>query len=293
MTGSTGFVGYHLTKRLLKDGYEMHLLVRQGSNTEQLKALSGNFTIYEHDGTTAGMLKILQMANPDTVFHLASMTLSDHQPEDVEPLVRSNILLGTQLLEASVRSGVKCFINTGTFWQHYKDEEYNPVCLYAATKQAFNDILRFYIEAYPLSSLTLILFDTYGPNDRRNKLFNLLRQAHLKGELLKMSSGGQLMDLVYIDDTVDAFLAAEELLSKDKTISGKSFAVSSGRHIFLKDVVAMYEVLSGATILIEWGGKPYRAREVIVPWNGKVLPNWKARVSLEQGIKAILSEGKD
>ena len=75
------------------------------------------------------------------IIHLASLYLASHRPDQVADLVNANILLGTSLLEAAKLAGVRWFLNTGTIWQNYQSpecsDEYHPVNLYAATKQAF------------------------------------------------------------------------------------------------------------------------------------------------------------
>jgi len=64
------------------------------------------------------------------------------------------------------------------------------------------------VNATPLRAVTLKLFDTYGPNDPRNNLSSLLRSAADARVPLAISPGEQLMDLVFVDDVVDAYLAA-------------------------------------------------------------------------------------
>ena len=291
VTGATGFVGRHLVATLLRQGEEVHLLVRAGSSRRRASDLPGVPVWHEHDGTTENMLRIMERVMPDTVFHLASLVAAQHRSENVSPLIESNVLLGTQLLEAMTRVGVSCLVNTGTFWQHFESREYNPVCLYAATKQAFEDILRFYAESSPLRALTLKLFDVYGPGDDRNKLFSLLRDAATSGTVLSMTPGDQQMDLVYVDDVLRAFLHAGELLRTEAgNVRGKSYAVSSGQRHSLKEVVSVYERVTGKSLDIRWGGRPYRAREVMVPWRGEALPGWRAKVNLEQGINLTLSQ---
>ena len=144
------------------------------------------------------MINIVNEANPEIVFHLASLFLAQHTLEDIERLVQSNLLFGVQIAEAITLQGVTKLINTGTSWQHYENEDYNPVCLYAATKQAFEDMLKFYVEASKLKVITLKLFDTYGPDDSRPKLFTLLRKVAQEQTELAMSPGEQLIDLVYM-----------------------------------------------------------------------------------------------
>jgi nucleoside-diphosphate-sugar epimerase len=291
VTGATGFVGYHLVKKLLRNGNSVHLLVRPESPFERLSALPQDFHLHVHDGSTSMMLEIFQKARPDAVFHLASKSSYAHTPQDLTPLIHSNILLGTQLLEASVKTGVRIFINTGTYWQHYQGRSYDPVCLYAATKQAFEDIVAFYTRCLPLRALTLKLFDVYGPNDSRMKLLSILKHAANNGEVLPMSPGDQLLDLVYVDDVVRAYLQAWGLLTRnDAGVLEESYAVSSGKHISLKDVVSLFESIAGKKVYVRWGGRPYRQREVMVPWKGKILPGWKAEVSIAKGMAMTLAE---
>lgn len=289
VTGATGFVGYHLTEHFLKSGYQVHVIVRQNSPVRRLQllqALQQPPVIHIHDGTTASMLNIMKKASPDTIFHLASMVLVENQLEDIEPLITSNILFGTQVIESAVRTGVRYFINTGTFWQNYNNEPYNPACLYAATKQAFEDILLFYVEAYSLKAVTLKLFDTYGPYDHRNKLFNLLIKACISGQILAMSPGEQLLDMVFIDDVVAAYIRADYLLENEPAdIAGACYAVSSGAPISLKNVVSIYERIVDRKVPIQWGGRPYRTREVMIPCQGKILPGWSPIVNIEEGIR--------
>jgi len=290
VTGATGFVGSYLAKRLVSEGWDVHIIARLNSSLNIISDVIDKLTIHRHDGTTDRMLNILNEVKPKIVFHLASLFLAEHQPKDIEPLIKSNILFGTQLLEAMVRNRIYNMVNTGTSWQHYNNEDYNPVCLYAAAKQAFEDIMRFYVEVTPLRAITLKLFDTYGPDDPRPKLFNLLKKVAEEQKPLSMSPGEQLIDIVYIDDVVDAFMIAAQRLLNNMVEKNEEYAVSSGKPIKLRELVEIYEKLIGKKLAIEWGGRPYRPREVMVPWNkGKLLPGWSVKVGLEEGIKRIVA----
>ena len=222
--------------------------------------------------------------------NLASLFLAQHKPADITPLVGSNVLFGAQLVEAMAAHGVTRLVNTGTSWQHFENSSYSPVNLYAATKQAFEAILHYYVETVRLRVISLKLFDTYGPADPRPKLFALLRNVAREQTPLAMSPGEQLIDLVYIDDAIDAFIVAGERLLAGKVNDQESYAVSSGRQVRLKDLVEIYGGIVGKKLPIAWGGRPYREREVMVPWNrGEALPGWHPRVALEEGI--ALMEG--
>jgi len=289
VTGATGFVGGALVRRLAQMRQEVHAVVRPQSNVDSLANLEG-VKIHRHDGTTKDLCGILNAAAPETVLHLASMFRADHEPSDLDPLIRTNVLFSAQVAEAAVRAGVRRLVNAGTAWQHYCDADYDPVCLYAAAKQACESILEYYARACGLYVITLILSDTYGPGDSRPKLFSLLRNAATRGERLSMSPGEQKLDLVYIDDVVEAFLQAAVRLRTERVEVPQRYAVRTGRALSLREIVARYRDAGGATPVIDWGNRPYRSREVMSPWSGgTTLPGWHAAVALEEGLRRMVA----
>jgi nucleoside-diphosphate-sugar epimerase len=294
VTGATGFIGSHLTRELLLDGWTVHVVTRPSSRLDELEAALERISVHPHDGSTEGLFGIIAAARPQVVFHLASLFLPQHTPNDVVPLIQSNVLFGTQLVEAMTAHKVHYLVNTGSFTQHYEDRAYSPAGLYAATKQAFEDILQYYAEATPLRAITLQLFDTYGPGDPRPKLFNLLREAAQRGQPLAMSPGEQLLEPVYIDDVVAGFVQAASLLLTNEVAGHESYSVGTGQRYTLREIVTMFQDQLGTSIPVRWGGRSYRSREMMVPWGGgKRLPNWKARVELPEGLRrmALAAEG--
>jgi nucleoside-diphosphate-sugar epimerase len=165
------------------------------------------------------------------------------------------------------------------------------VSLYAATKQAFEDILAFYTDATPLRVISLHLFDTYGPDDPRPKLIQLLLKAARGGPGLSMPEGKQLLDFVHVDDVVNAFLLAAARLERGDGAPNETFAVSAGERLSLRDLVALVERLVGHSLPVEFGARPYRAREVMQPWTrGEPIPGWAPQTSLESGLRRLLEE---
>jgi len=287
VTGSTGFIGSHLIHRLISEGWEVHALLRSSSNKEKLLPFVNSIIIHLYGGCISNLNQIFQKIKPDVVFHLASVFLSQHTSMDIDKLIASNVLFPTQLLDAMVSTGCNRIVNTGTSWQHAEQKDHCPVNLYAASKQAFEEILNYYVNAYPLKACSLHLFDTYGPNDPRPKLINLLNRNRLSGEKLAMSPGEQLIDLVYIDDVVEAFLVAENYLEQ-QAHPHEVYSVSSGALLRLKDLVAAYEKITESQLNIDWGGLPYRPMEVMTPWrSGRKVPGWNPKVNLVEGLGKI------
>ena len=239
------------------------------------------------------MQAILVKAKPDVVFHLASLFLSDHRPQDVQDLVASNILLSAQLTEAMTGSGANRLVNAGTSWQHFNTGDYRPVNLYAATKQAFEDILAYYHDALGLSCITLKLYDTYGPGDRRLKLINILLDAIAAKEPLALSPGHQEIELSHLDDITAAFaIAAQRLLDAPAPLQ-EAFLLN-GERLTVRALVARLETIAGRELRATWGGRDYRPREVMNPVasEGRCLPGWRPEKDLDEALREALAARK-
>lgn len=290
VTGGTGFIGSRLVSQLLGGRWRVHVIVRPASKVHVLAQQS--VELHTYDGSVESLLEAVGKSRPDVVFHLAALSLAQHTPQQVASLIESNVLFGAHLLEAVVRQAPQSrFVNVGSFWQHYQGKTYSPTSLYAATKQAFEDILIYYVEAFSLRALTLVLFDVYGPNDPRPRLLNLLRKAALEGNALPVSPGEQLLDLVHVDDVAGALIQAAHWLRDEATAGYARFAISSGRLVSLRDLVALCEQVTGHPIPVIWGGRPYRSREVMEPWRGgALLPGWQPQITLEEGVAQIFAQ---
>ncbi len=199
VTGATGFVGGHVVRRLVDDGWTVDALVR-----DPAAMLPDGVAIHEIPGPIDDLIGLVGDLAPTVCFHLATAFRGVHVPADIEPMVTANVAFGTALAEAVSRAGSCTFVNTGTVWQHYDARAYSPVSLYAAMKQAFTDVLRFYQEVADLPVVTLELTDTYGPGDPRPKLLPILLQAARNGTQLQMTDGTQLIDLLHVNDAVRA-----------------------------------------------------------------------------------------
>jgi nucleoside-diphosphate-sugar epimerase len=288
VTGASGFVGSRLCRALVAQGFEVTAVTIPDCRMDELEPLKEQIRIYVHEGKTESLVTCMQESRPEIVFHLASLFLARHQTQDVSVLLRSNVEFGAQVAEAAAVNKVRGFVNTGTSWQHYKSDVFLPVNLYAATKQAFEDVLQYYVDATPMRAITLKLGDTYGPNDPRPKLLNLLKQATETGEFLDLSPGEQRLDLVHVDDVVAAYTIAAARLLAGKVVAHETYAVTSRRPMPLKSIVELAQQIWKKPVRIKWGGRPYRPREVMTPWTGgDLLPGWKPQIDLETGLRQL------
>lgn len=275
VTGCNGFIGNHLCARLRKE-HEVFYLARP-HNPMQQPGANGSTFFFENNNIGA-LSRFIRDNQIEGIIHLASYYVQAHKEEEIPNLIQSNVYFGTAVLEAAAKADVKWFINTGTIWQNFNAPDgsdcYCPVNLYAATKQAFMDVTKFYSETTGIRICTLKLCDTYGPNDTRRKIYALFEEKARTGELLQMSAGEQIMDILHIDDVVEGFVHLAEMLQKGEELRDE-YVLSSSQQMTLRELAVKFEQEHNVHLNIEWGARPYRVREVMTPYKGNVLPGWK------------------
>lgn len=289
VTGGTGFIGAHLVPFLTAQGWDTHVLARATSSSDQLSQLGECATIHVIDDRLGALTRLVDDVDPSICTHLATYFVAVHTASDVDRLVGANIRFATHLAEAVSRRPDRHFVNVGTIWQHEGRRQYGPASLYAATKQAFQDILVFYAESRGLSVANLKLADTYGPRDPREKIVNLLLDAARAQKPIGLTEGKQLVDLLYVDDAVSAL----QIAMASRSPGFASYAISSGRLRTLREVVDVIEAESGVRVPAIWGANEYRPREMFSPWHvDPALPGWVPSVSLEEGIRRMWGAGR-
>lgn len=291
VTGGTGYIGSCFIRQL-SEIYNLIALVRVDSDISGLAGYKCSIVRCTDNSELKSLLKEHEI---DGVVHFASKVVVEHRTSDIDDILNSNIAFGIHLLDVCRDLGIKWFINTGTFWQNYKDEAYNPVNLYAATKEAFQVLAKYYTETSNLVFTTIKLNDTFGPDDPRQKIFHLWDKISQTGQSLDMSAGEQLIDISYIDDVISAYHQLIELLNTDQSgqYQNREFVITAPERMTLKELAVLYEEISGRILNINWGARGYRSREVFIPWSkGEPVPGWSPKHSLKQAIQQIIYEDR-
>ncbi|HOJ93655.1 MAG TPA: NAD(P)-dependent oxidoreductase [Fervidobacterium nodosum] len=290
ITGATGYIGSNLIPKLIEK-YNVHIIIRKSSNLSPIEKYLNSIKTYYYDGSYDSIRNAVKSSQPDVTIHLATYFVSQHTWKDIEGIVESNIKFGLYILEALKEFGYRNFINTGTYWQHFNSSEYDPVNLYAASKEAFHDMIKYYESVHNFSVLTLLLSDVYGPNDKRPKIVNLIKDAVKTGKELKLSEGKQYLDLIYIDDVVEAYTSCIGKIVSGIRLTGE-YTLTSGEPITLQELVYKFSVISGANLSnIKFGELPYRIREIFEPIKfGCSLPFWRPKTRLEEGLRRVMED---
>ena len=288
ITGITGYIGSRLAHALLPE-YAVYGLVREPLNTTYLAPeLLEKITLLPCDSTGESVQAALETSRPDVVYHLAAHYTGARKMDDVRQLVQGNLAFGAELLAAMCETGCRQLVYATTVTTYSRKGHYQPLSFYAATKQAFSDLVEFYASAGLMNAVAIALADTYGPRDCRPKVLNLVRQAALNGTPIDLTLGDQIFDVTYIDDVTRAFIGAPDVLYD---APHQFFQLGSENPRTLRETVELMLQINNLTLQANWGGRPEPERQMkeklrIYP----APPNWKPEIPLEEGLRRFCAE---
>lgn len=263
----------------------MHALANE--NQQRLDNLLPRKCIHVVSKRLSKAAELVIRLQPDAIFHVAAVYAEPVSLECINSMIQGNLVLGATLLYAATKCAVRpAFINTGTYWQFAADSSYSPNTLYAATKQGFQDILYFYQTHFCIPSTTLVLYDVFGKDDNRPKLWNRITKA-APGTHIPLSRGTQEIYLVHIDDVVDAFLYAADKLCRGDEI-GRLYSVCGEKGYKLRDLMEQFNEASGLNLKYGWGELPLWPGVVQKPWRGKVLPGWSVQKDVIEALVELV-----
>ncbi|MEH6347739.1 MAG: NAD-dependent epimerase/dehydratase family protein [Bermanella sp.] len=291
LTGGGGYIGNRLTKHLSSEGWGLILVVRSGSSINSYPD-TPNCRFVEYDGTQSSLNNIkVDSSLPVVFFHLATSAYINNELTGVDELLASNILFGTHLLAYMAENKLSNIVVAESYWQFDEVGRLNGNTLYSAAKSAFSFLLQYFTK-YNMSSISLVLYDVYGPVDNRGKLINALIDSANSQSEIELTSGKQLLDYVFIDDVVRAFCVAGDslLASVNKGGSFNRYTVRSMEERNLQEYVEIMGQVLGCEPPVLWGRKQYPSHQIMKPWfpsKSEQLPGWNARFTFYDGIKSI------
>ena len=274
ITGSTGFIGNNLVIYFLENPEHKLFLINRD---KKITFKDENITNFYYDQKISNLINFFKEVNPDIVIHLATNYIKAHTPKDISSLISSNILFGTEILEAMANSNCKKILNFGTYFQNVGSQSiYIPANLYAATKESLDNIIKYYSDHHDINFITLKFFDTFGPNDNRNKLVIFLIKSALNNTNIDLTNANKILDLSHISSIIEHILhSISLLLTSDKNVNKRFFI--SGFRIKVKDIVMSIEKASNKKINCTYGKFTYpkmTSYKVLLnnkpPWQNKI-----------------------
>ena len=297
MTGATGFIGSHLVRRLVREGAEVHCLVRPGSNAERIADVAVKCRTWRGDLRDADSLaRAVAGARPEIVFHLAGVTAGrkpGNEFEQIHHALEGNLKGTLNLLEGVRRAGLLLgrFVATGGIEEYgsgpspYDEaQRESPVSPYSASQTATTHFCQMLQRRLHLPIVMVRPALVYGPAQSIDFFIPALIVRCLKGDDFEMTQGQQGRDLVYVEDLVDGYVRA----ALNPRAVAEVINLGSGVEVSIRDVAAMILRLTGGVTRLKVGAVPGRPTEIahLVLSNEKArrLLEWVPTTSLEEGL---------
>ena len=300
ITGAEGFIGSHLTEKLVELGADVTALVQYNSfnnwgwidtfdksTKENIKVISGDIREYD------GMKRIIK--GQDVVFHLAALIAIPYSYLSPMAYVRTNVEGTTNVLEACREYEIEKVVHTSTS-ETYGTALYVPIdekhpmqgqSPYSASKIGADKIAESYYRSFNVPVATIRPFNTYGPRQSARAVIPTIISQILSGKTeIKLGSLTPTRDFNYVKDTAEAFIKIAE---SDKTV-GEVINAGSNYEISIGDTVKKIINIMGKDIKIVCDEERLRTQnsEVNRLWadNSKIkeLTDWMPKYSLGEGL---------
>lgn len=235
VTGAAGFIGFHLSKRLSEEGYEVKGIDNLNSyydvklKNDRVNILNqfGNFSFTKLDiAEKTDLEKYFEKEKAEYVVNLAAQPGVRYSITNPDVSIRNNIIAFFNLLECCKNYSVKKIIyasSSSVYGNNSKtpssidDNVDNPVSLYAATKKS-NELMAFtYQHLYKFSAIGLRFFTVYGSYGRPDMAYYKFSENIMTGKPINVYNNGDMeRDFTYIDDVIESIfrLVKKEIINE-------------------------------------------------------------------------------
>lgn len=282
VTGGNGFLGGAICRRLSAMGVEVHAT----SRFEQPPLLNGarwwRSSLMDPKDTSALFAQI----QPDYVFHMSGATGASPDMKLVVEQFHSHGTATVNVLIGATETGARRVLIAGSLTEPMPDPSGEPVpgSPYAAGKWIGSTYGRMFHTLYGTPVVNLRTFMTYGPTQAAGKLIPSTVRDLLRGLAPRLTSGRTRGDWIFIDDVVDAYVAAATTPGAE----GRTFDVGTGRLTSIREIVEELVRIVGTGVAPHFGAIPDRPLEqervADVEATAGAL-GWRSRVALSDGLR--------
>ena len=277
LTGATGFIGSNILKAI-KLNNKVFVLQRLNSKIIINKSKNIKILKFKDYNSLSNKLKKIKV---NTIIHCATHYKKKHSNKDIFKFVESNIMLGNIILENIKILNAKQFINFSTTWEDIDNKENNPKNLYAAYKKSFNCIIQYYKKSFPnINFIDLMIVDTFGKNDKRQKLINTLRKNYNQKKITKIISKKLYLNLINVEDIVSAV----KIILKNKIQPGK-YILKNTNYLNIFNLVEYINKSNSNKIKVKWLSNSLIKDKIL---KYKKLNYWNPKKSNIENIKNLI-----
>ncbi|CAG1064678.1 dTDP-glucose 4,6-dehydratase [uncultured bacterium] len=300
VTGAGGFIGSHLTEKLVREGASVRALVHYNSRNDWglLEMLAPevlkNVEIFTGDVQDPFSMR-KAVKGVDLVFHLAALIAIPYSYNAPQSYVTTNVQGTLNVVQACLDENVGKVVHTSTS-ETYGTALYAPIdekhplqgqSPYSASKIGADKIAESYYLSFGLQAATIRPFNTYGPRQSARAVIPTIISQVLSGGPLKLGSLHPTRDLNYVEDTVDGFIK----VALSEKSAGQVINVGSGSEISIGELAKKIMKIIGSEVEIITDDQRIRPEKSEVGRllcdNSKAreLAGWQPRVGLDEGLK--------
>jgi nucleoside-diphosphate-sugar epimerase len=284
VTGATGFLGSRLSERLLAGGAQVHAVSRRIGSLQHKAVHWTHLDLADSAATAAAIAAI----RPEVVFHLAGEVTGGRDVDVVLPVFRNTLYGTVNILTAMAGHGRGRIVLAGSLEEAgIGDVGTPPSSPYAVAKWAGTAYAAMFHALWASQIVTLRISMAYGPGQHdRRKLVPYVINSLLQGRAPRLTSGTRRVDWVYVDDVIEAFLAAAA-----SPVASGVMDIGSGSSTSISDVVGMIQRLLKVDIEPDFGAlpdRPYDRDRLADLTNAGTQLGWKPAVELAEGLAATV-----
>jgi len=275
VTGGRGFIGRHLLARLVAQGAEVHATTRSATPPADPHVRWWRVDLADAVATE----ELVTRLRPDVVVHLAARADGTRRLDAVVPILTDTLLSTVSVLAAAARLPECKVVLAGSVEDGgHQPDVHSP---YAASKAAAATYATLFHGLWQLDVTVLRLAMVYGPDDpNAHRLIPSVVAAFADGRRPAVSSGTRRIDWVYVEDVVDAFLAAAD---------GEPgvFDIGSGTLVSIRATVRLVAAAMGTAIAPAFGvvgDRPLERELRADPEPARASLGWRPTVGLAEGI---------
>ena len=271
ITGSTGFIGSNIFLNI-KNNFKIYLLLRRKLREKKINFIKNkNIKIINFKNYDELNFKIKKIT-VDVIIHCATYYVKKHKDKDISKIIDSNILFPNIILKNLKKMKVKKFINFTTVWENYNAQKDRSFNLYSKSKQIFRKNIDFYKNNNKkIKFYNFFVSDTYGKNDSRKKLINLLKNNYSKNKITKILSKKLYINLLNVKDILEAVN-----LIINKKINPGNYVLKNKYNFNLQKIVSKINYNNKKKIKIKWISSKIIKEKF---YEYKKLPYWKPQFS--------------
>jgi len=286
ITGANGFVGKHLTSKLIDCSATVSTLTRFPSPLQQLEQYIGDL----RDNTFVE--ETVRTSNPNFIFHLAGYKNRTAAIPAFYDAIEHNVIGSLNLFHAASKlDSLEGIIIIGTAEEYghnqcpfVEDMRESPVSAYSFSKLCLTNLCQVLHLQHKIPFTIIRPSLVYGPEQDESMFLPALIKSLLEGKPFNMTHGKQARDFLYVSDLIDSIVYA----TKNSQMNGEIFNVGSGKPTMIADIALMVGEMLNKPTLLRMGEIEYRSEEVMDYYvdNSKIriMLGWTPKVDLKEGL---------